>query len=270
MSFKPASRPENDSKRVEAVVRTGVLDINAAKLYEIYCDLAVEITGCPTSWTGVIDTDRQFALARVGFPEDMPMEVPRNQTLCQFALEVGKPLIISDMRKDDRFKFHPVVTDRGVKFYAAFPIITSDGYMLGTLCVSDVKVRKLSNAKIKLLTNLAEKLAYQLEVQVAQRKSTAESTINIMYKLMSNFSDLSIKNGISVLKFMINDVITSSEKKMLVELGVAINVNNNIEISKSGKKLQEELDMNVGTLKKIKNLSNNEDELMKLLGQIKG
>ena len=57
---------------------------------------------------------------------------------------------------------------------------------------------------------------------------------------------------------------------MLIELGIAINVNNNIEISKSGKKLQEELDMNVGTLKKIKNLSNNEDELMKLLGQIKG
>ena len=68
MSFKLASRPENDSKRVEAVVRTGVLDVNAAKLYEIYCDLAVEITGCPTSWTGVIDTDRPVSYTHLTLP----------------------------------------------------------------------------------------------------------------------------------------------------------------------------------------------------------
>ncbi len=270
MSFKPASIPENDSKRVEAVVRTGVLDVNASKLYEIYCLLAREITGCPTSWTGVIDTNRQFALARSGFPDGLPMEVPRNQTLCQFALEAAKPLVISDMTKDKRFKFHPVVTERGVKFYAAFPIITSDGYMLGTLCVSDTRVRKLTSHKVNLLTNLAGKLAYQLEVQVAQRKSTAETTIKIMYKLMSKFADLSLQEAISILKFMINDVITGDEKKMIVELGIANHLDNNVVISKLGKKIQEELEMNVGTLRRIKNLSDNEDELMKMLGQIKG
>ena len=127
MSFKPASIPENDSKRVEAVVRTGVLDVNASKLYEIYCFLAREITGCPTSQTGVIDTNRQFVLARSGFPDEVPLEIPRNQTLCQFALEVAKPLVIPNMTKDERFKFHPVVTEKGLKFYDAFPIITSDG-----------------------------------------------------------------------------------------------------------------------------------------------
>ena len=108
--------------------------------------------------------------------------MPRKQTLCQFALEKTNPLIINDMTKDKRFMLHPAVTDIGVKFYAAFPIITSDGYILGTLCVSDNRVRKLSKHKIDLLISLAQKLAYQLEVQVAQRKSTAETTINIMHK----------------------------------------------------------------------------------------
>ena len=63
MKFKPARIPEDDAKRVEAVVRTGVLDTNESHLYEIYCFLAREITGCPTSWTGVMDSDRQFAVS---------------------------------------------------------------------------------------------------------------------------------------------------------------------------------------------------------------
>ena len=268
MNFKPANIPDNDQKRVKAVLRTGVLDTSSTELYEIYCFLAKEITGCPVSWTGVIDSERQFMLARDGFPDDVPMEMPRNQTLCQFALEKTKPLLINDMTKDKRFMFHPAVKDFGVKFYAAFPIVTSDGYILGTLCVSDNKVRRISAHKINLLTELAAKLAYQLEVQVNQRKSTAESSIEIMSKLKLNFSEISLEDAVVILKFFINDVISSEEKQKMLDLGVAIKNKNNFEVSKFGRKVLDELNLNIGTLKRIKNLSNNDDELMNLLGQI--
>ena len=268
MNFKPANIPSNDDKRVKAVQRTGVLDTNSTELYEIYCFLAKEITGCPVSWTGVIDSERQFMLARDGFPEDVPMEMPRNQTLCQFALEKTKPLLINDMTKDKRFMFHPAVQDFGVKFYAAFPIVTSDGYILGTLCVSDNKVRRLSSHKIKLLSDLAAKLAYQLEVQVNQRKSTAETAIDIMSKLKSNFPDISFDDAITILKFLINNIITSEEKQKIIDLGIAIKKENNIEISKYGRKIQDELNLNIGILKRMKNLSNDDDELMNMLDQI--
>ena len=268
MNFKPANIPDNDQKRVKAVLRTGVLDTSSTELYEIYCFLAKEITGCPVSWTGVIDSERQFMLARDGFPDDVPMEMPRNQTLCQFALEKTKPLLINDMTKDKRFMFHPAVKDFGVKFYAAFPIVTSDGYILGTLCVSDNRVRRISTHKINLLTELAAKLAYQLEVQVNQRKSTAESSIEIMSKLKLNFPEISLENSIVILKFFINDVISSEEKQKMLDLGVAIKNKNNIEVSKFGRKVLDELNLNIGTLKRIKNLSNNDNELMNLLSQI--
>ena len=151
MKFKAADIPSNDTQRVKAVQRTGVLDENKTELYDIYCFLAKEITGCPVSWTGVIDNEKQFMLARDGFPDEAPMEMPRNQTLCQFAIEKTEPLIINDMTIDYRFKNHPAVVDFGVKFYAAFPVTTTDGYTLGTLCVSDNRVRRLTKNKIKLL-----------------------------------------------------------------------------------------------------------------------
>ena len=37
------------------------------------------------------------------------------------------------MKNDLTFKNHPLVKEGIVKFYAAFPIVTSDGYTLGTL-----------------------------------------------------------------------------------------------------------------------------------------
>jgi hypothetical protein len=40
MNFKPANIPDNDQKRVKAVLRTGVLDTSSTELYEIYCFLA--------------------------------------------------------------------------------------------------------------------------------------------------------------------------------------------------------------------------------------
>jgi len=163
---------------------------------------------------------------------------------------------------------HPAVTDFGVKFYAAFPIVTSDGYILGTLCVSDNKVRRLPNHKIDLLTKLADKLAYQLEVQVIQRKGTAEASIETMNKLRLNLPDINLEDAVTVLKFFINDILSHEQKQKMFDLGLANNTDDHIEISNNGKKLQEELNLNIGTLKRIKNLSNNEGELMKMFDQI--
>ena len=37
MIFQPAQIPNNDKQRTEAVLRTGVLDIKATELYDVYC-----------------------------------------------------------------------------------------------------------------------------------------------------------------------------------------------------------------------------------------
>ena len=270
MNFKPANIPVNDAQRVKAVKRTGVLDESKTELYDIYCFLAKEITGCPVSWTGVIDSEKQFVLARDGFPDGVPMEMPRDQTLCQFAIEKTEPLIINNMTIDYRFKNHPAVVDFGVKFYAAFPVTTSDGYTLGTLCVSDNRVRRLTKNKIKLLKGLASKLSYQLEVQVNQRKGTAESVINILNKLIGNFKNLQIIEAISILKFIINEQISREDEELLMQFGIAYKKNGILELTSQGKNLKSELNLNIGTLKRIKNLSSDNEQLMNMLDQIKG
>ena len=146
--YIPAPISSNEDERLEAVKRTGAMYIDQDELYEVYCYLAKEITGCSVSWTGLIDSENQYCLASDGFPNNTEKSIPRKQTFCQYALAKTEPLIVENLKEHKAFRNHPLVKNGIVQFYAAFPIVTSDGYTLGTLCVSDSKTVKLNNNKL--------------------------------------------------------------------------------------------------------------------------
>ena len=131
-------------------------------------------------------------------------------------------------------------------------------------------MRRLSKNKIHLLKGLASKLSYQLEVQVAQRKGTAETVINILNKMIENLNNLQIEQAISILKFMINQQVSKEDEKLLLKFKLVEKKHDNLQLSIKGKKLKSDLNLNIGTFKRIKNLSSNNEQLMNMLAQIKG
>ena len=106
-------------------------------------------------------------------------------------------------------------------------------------------------------------------MQVAQRQNTAESVITVLEKLIFKFPDLSVSDGVSLLKFMINNITTIEEKEKILKIGIADYIDGNIILNKSGRILQEELNLNIGTLKRMKNVMSDENKLMNLFQQIK-
>ena len=105
---------------------------------------------------------------------------------------------------------------------------------------------------------------------MAQRKGTAESVINVLNKLIENLNNLQIEQAISILKFMINQQISKEDEELLIKFGIVKRMQNNLELSSKGKNLKSELNLNIGTLKRIKNLSSDDEQLMNMLDQIKG
>ena len=269
--FLPAKIPSNDVRRVEAVKRTGVLDVDNKDLFIVYNELAKQISNMPVSYTGLIDEHRQFFLCHIGMPDDLPDSLPRGSTFCQFTINSTKPLIVSDCKSDDRFKNHPIVCGPPyVTFYGGFPIINESGYVLGTLCLTDVDPESnLTSHQIDMLVKLTGRLAHQLDIQSEQRELTASKTIDLLRSVQKIFPNFNINELISFLSVIDGSFIDDKMSEVLLQ-------NNLIEsdgnLSAYGRKIQKEIGLDKGVHKKMviakDEISSNLDNMIDELGDL--
>ena len=248
--FSPAAIPSNEVRRLEAVRKTGVMDVANEELFLIYTELAKEISNMPVSYTGLIDEERQYMLCHVGLSKDRPDSAPREKTFCQFALNSTDPILVEDCSKDERFKNHPVVTgDPYVKFYGGFPLVTQGGLILGTLCVVDTELgKKLDNNQITLIQKLAARLAHQLETQGDQREITASRTIDMLKVIVKNYPDMTIKDTINFLTIIEGRPIDEEGKQKLIKCDL---LGASGVMTRRGREFQSELDLDQGIFKRI-------------------
>ena len=253
MKFKPAPIPKNEELRLKAVQRTGVLDVDNQDLFIVYNELAKQISGAKSSYTGLIDEKRQYFLAHDGMGDDFPNEVPRKQTLCQYALNNTAPLIVEDLRKDNRFSSHDVVKfPPYLVFYAGFPIISKDGLILGTLCVTDFKVLVLSDGQIDLLVKLTGRLAHQLEIQAEQREMTAKRVVELITKIKKTIPTIDIEEVIGFLSAVNSQSIEKQMQDQLMNLNlISINNKNEIIFTNLGRNLQKDIGLDSGVYRRI-------------------
>ncbi len=84
--------------------------------------------------------------------------------------------VVPDAAADSRFATNPLVTDeRGVRFYAGAPLLTPEGFAVGTLCVLDRQPRELRPAQIESLRALARQVMAQLELRRRRRTEKEQS-----------------------------------------------------------------------------------------------
>ena len=73
-----------------------------------------------------------------------------------------------DLAQDPRFAHYAIVTQQNpLRFYAGAPLVTPDGFVLGTLCVLDHRPRELSANVQDLLSALPRQVIRLLELKGA-------------------------------------------------------------------------------------------------------
>jgi diguanylate cyclase (GGDEF)-like protein/PAS domain S-box-containing protein len=142
-------------ERVASLRRTGLLDSSAESAYDTIVAMACEIAGVPIALVSLVDSDRQWFKAKVGFSVE---QTPREVSFCSHAIErPTEPFVVGDARSDPRFVTNPLVTgDPGIRFYAGFPLLDDVGRGLGTLCVIDRVPRELSAVEMSRLRAIAD------------------------------------------------------------------------------------------------------------------
>lgn len=124
-----------DEKRLAALAGYDILDTAPEQGHDDIVRLASQLCDTPVALVSLVDGDRQWFKARLGFE---PCETDLSRSVCAHALVVDDLLVIPDLTADPRTAANPLVTAAPhLRFYAGAPLRTSDGQVLGSLCVID-------------------------------------------------------------------------------------------------------------------------------------
>lgn len=124
-------------ERVATLRSLSLLDTEPQEGFNRITQFCADLFGCSVSLISLIDTDRQWFLARTGV---QICETSRDIAFCSHVVDMGRPLLISDAREDYRFSSNPlVVGEPHIRSYLGHPIASPDGQLLGALCLADSK-----------------------------------------------------------------------------------------------------------------------------------
>jgi PAS domain S-box-containing protein len=162
MSHSPDAACEG--ARLARVRATKLLDSKAELPFDRITALAARLFAAPIAMVSLIDAQRQWFKSRVGLEAE---ETARCISFCTHAIQNDAVFVVPDATLDGRFAANPLVTGAPhIRFYAGAPLITADGFKLGTLCVIDTVPRQnFGSDQSATLADLAAMVMREIELR---------------------------------------------------------------------------------------------------------
>ncbi|MFD2288419.1 PAS domain-containing protein [Pedobacter petrophilus] len=156
--------PENDANRLDALKRYRISDTPSEDSFDGIAKLATQIFNVPISLLSLVDAEAVFFKANVGMGR--AKEANRGKSLCALAVLDKTVTVFEDALKEPCLMTNPnVVGDFGLRFYAGAPLITNDGFIIGTLCIIDQHPRVFTDLERRILEGLASTAMDQIELR---------------------------------------------------------------------------------------------------------
>ncbi len=197
-----APLPSDESARLAALRRCGILDAPSDPAYDDLTRQAMEACETPMALISLVDEKRQWFMSHPGFSAS---ETPRTQSFCAYALHTPEEiLVVPDATADPRFADNPLVAGpSGVRFYAGAPLRSPEGHVLGTLCVLDRVPRQLGAEQLGQL----KELAGQVSLRLALRKRTyTEWRLAVTFALiLALLGGIGLFGGTQAARFLSSD-----------------------------------------------------------------
>ncbi|GAB3813037.1 GAF domain-containing sensor histidine kinase [Pontibacter rugosus] len=163
--------PDNDKGRLHALYRYEILDSPPEPFFEKVTRLAAKLLHVPSAFVSLVDQDRVWYKSNYS-SLDVPC-VDRKDSLCSLTVINDQDLtVFEDTHLVPELLSSPYVDcEGGIRFYAGAPLVTHDGYNLGTLCVVSNAPRQLSDDEKETLRGLASLVMEHIEMRAMARKA---------------------------------------------------------------------------------------------------
>lgn len=164
--------PANEEKRLQALYEYHILDSVSEQEYDKITALASQICQVPIAIISLVDKNRQWFKSEVGLGTK---ETPRDISFCQYTIMGEEVFEVPNALEDERFVENPLVTgDPHIRFYAGAPLVTPEGYNIGSLCVIDQVPKELTKEQRDALNTLAEHVIMTLELRIKNNVLTEQ------------------------------------------------------------------------------------------------
>lgn len=164
--------PPNEEERLAAVRRYDILDTPPDGAFDRITTLAARLFDVPISIVSIVDTDRIWFKSHYGLDVE---QIDREPGLCASAICQEEPWLVTNAEVDVRTIDNPLVAgELGLRFYLGVPLITADGFNLGTLNVIDMEPREATDDEVATLKDLGAIVVDELELRLDARRKLEE------------------------------------------------------------------------------------------------
>lgn len=182
----PSRIPERDrvareleEARLAAVRRYDILKPPPDRAFDRIAAMAARWFDVPIATVSIVDAEMIYFRGTHGL--DRLTEVDRAPGMCASAIYRDEPLVLPDTLDDPVACGNPLVSGPPwIRFYAGAPIVTSDGYRIGTVNVLDYTPRHVADIDVDVLAGLAAIVMDEYELRLsALRTLRAEHELRV-------------------------------------------------------------------------------------------
>lgn len=154
--------PAEDLARTAAIEATAVRDGHLRAALDTLAVRAAEVFDVRFAVVSVLYREAEVVIGQnTGWPgqADAAGALPRLSSLCDPVVAADRVLVVDDTARDPQFADRAAIAHWKARFYAGAPLRTSDGLVLGALCLLDPEPRTLAETECALLADLAAEIA---------------------------------------------------------------------------------------------------------------
>lgn len=167
---------DNESQRRHALQDYGLDKPVKSTVFQSLLKLATDISGVPSAAINIIGGTEQRNMAQYNW--NIPEVIDRGLTFCTRVVDQRAPLQVQDATRDPRFADNPFVSGvGGLRYYCGLPLLSDQGYVLGTLCIGDNTPHDLDDQCMARIQNLADIASNLLETHRAEHHRQRDGNI---------------------------------------------------------------------------------------------
>jgi EAL domain-containing protein (putative c-di-GMP-specific phosphodiesterase class I) len=179
---------QGEAARLDALRKLNLLDTPPSEAFDRITRSIAELFKLPIAAVSLTDSDRQWFKSRVGVTHH---SIPRFKAPCAQVSDESEMLVIRDMLKHEYYH-DSLLADSGIRFYAGAPLITHDGFCLGSLCVLGTAPRDITEPERRALRDMAAMAMAQIELQHALGRVDPVSGLPNRTQFIEDFKDMAM------------------------------------------------------------------------------